>query len=213
VAPAVSRFPGRSHRRLAPRYPCPVRVDRDFHPLVTERLLLRRSAPDDAEGISEYRRVPEVQRFQGWERTDPDAVRSDIEEMSRHAPGESGWVQFSVEVRDDQRLVGDVGLCPVDGEPGVMKIGYTMAPWFQGHGYGTEAVRALVAYAFDVLGAETVRAYASAENLPSVRVAEKAGLRLVERFRRTYGDEVWFGVRHELRRDDRSDAQHPAADA
>ena len=183
-----------------------MRVDTDFRPLTTERLLLRRSAPDDAEGISEYRSVPEVHRFQGWERTDPDAVRADIEEMGSRAPGEPGWVQFSVEARNDGRLVGDVGLCPVDGEPGVMKIGYTMAPWFQGHGYGTEAVRALVAYAFDALGAETVRAYASAENLPSIRVAEKAGLRLVERFQRSYGDEIWFGVRHELRRADRPNA-------
>jgi RimJ/RimL family protein N-acetyltransferase len=134
-------------------------------------------------------------------------------ERARRDPGAPGWVQFSVEVREAGQLVGDVGLCPVEGEPGIMKLGYTMAPAFQGNGYGTEAVRALVAYAFDVLEVETVRAYASAENLPSVRVAEKAGLRLVERFRRTYGDEVWFGVRHELRRDDRSDAQHPAADA
>jgi RimJ/RimL family protein N-acetyltransferase len=189
-----------------------MRVDTHFEPLVTERLRLRRSLAGDAEEISAYRSDPQVRRFQGWERTDPDSVRAEIEEMARRVPGEPGWVQFSVEVREGGRLVGDVGLCPIDEEAGVMKIGYTMAPAFQGNGYGTEAVRALVAYAFDVLNAETVRAYASAENLPSVRVAEKAGLRLVERFQRVYGDEVWFGVRHELRRANRPDMQHPAAD-
>jgi ribosomal-protein-alanine N-acetyltransferase len=83
------------------------------------------------------------------------------------------------------------------------KIGYTIAPSFQRRGYATEAVRALVDYAFDILGADVVRAYASVENAPSLRVAENAGLRLVERFKGRDGDEVWFAVRYELRREDR----------
>jgi RimJ/RimL family protein N-acetyltransferase len=53
-------------------------------------------------------------------------------------------------------------------EHGVIKIGYTMAPSAQGRGYATEAVRALVAYAFGVLEADVVRAFASAENIPSI---------------------------------------------
>ena len=71
-----------------------------------------------------------------------------------------------------------------------------------GRGYGTEAVAALIAYAFDTLGADLVRAYASAENLPSIRLAEKAGMRLVERFDRRHEGEVWSGVRYEIRRDE-----------
>ncbi len=50
--------------------------------------------------------------------------------------------------------------------------------------------------------AGVVRAYASAENVPSIRVAEKVGMRLIERVEHRYGDEVWFGVRYELRRED-----------
>jgi RimJ/RimL family protein N-acetyltransferase len=123
--------------------------------------------------------------------------------MARRAPGEpGGWVQLSVVERESGRLVGDVGLSPADGEPGVIKIGYTMAPAFQGRGYGTEAVRALVAYAFDALDADVVRAYASADNVPSIRVAEKVGLRLIERSEHRDGDETWFSVRYELHRED-----------
>jgi aminoglycoside 6'-N-acetyltransferase len=177
-------------------------IDIRFEPIATERLLLRRSRPDDAEAIAAYRSDPVVHRYQGWDRTDPHGIRAEIEEMSLRSPGQPGWVQFSVEELGSGRLVGDVGLSPADGERGVIKIGYTMAPAFQGRGYATEAVRALVTYAFEVLGADVVRAYASAENVPSIRVAEKVGMRLVERFERRYGDEAWFGVRYELRRDD-----------
>jgi RimJ/RimL family protein N-acetyltransferase len=181
-----------------------MRVDAGFEPIQTERLRLRRSVPEDAETISAYRSNPEVHRYQGWERTDPDGIRAEIEEMAARMPGEpGGWVQLSVEERRGGRLVGDVGLSPAEGEPGVIKVGYTVSPPFQRRGYATEAVEALVGYAFERLGADLVRAYASADNLPSIRVAEKVGMRLAERIEHRYAGEVWYGVRYELRREDR----------
>jgi len=181
-----------------------MRVDTSFEDLVTGRLRLRRSVPEDAGAISAYRRDPDVHRHQGWDRTDRSGIRAEIVDMARRHPGEpGGWVQFSVEELGTGQLVGDVGLACAEGEPGVIKVGYTMAPAYQGRGYATEAVGALVAYALDVLGAEVVRAYASAENVPSIRVAEKVGMRLIETIEHREGNEVWHGVRYELRREDR----------
>jgi aminoglycoside 6'-N-acetyltransferase len=181
-----------------------MRADTDFEPMTTERLLLRRSRAGDAERIATYRSDPDVLRFQGWERTDPDGIRAEIERMAGRLPGSPGWVQLSVEDRATGDLVGDVGLSPADGEPGVVKLGYTIAPEFQRRGYATEAVRVLVEYAFDVLGADLVRIYADGNNVASHRVAEKAGLRLIERFRHEEDGEEWFGVRYELSRAERS---------
>jgi len=183
------------------------RAAEGFPPLVTERLLLRRSRPEDAATISAYRSDPAVHRYQGWERTDPAGVRDEIEEMATRLPGDpGGWVQLTVEERATGATVGDIGLSPAEEEPGVIKIGYTIAPAFQGLGYATEAVSALVRFAFDDLGALTVRAYASADNLPSIRVAEKVGLRLVEKVERRHGDRTFFVVRYERDRDDPSPA-------
>ena len=200
----------RSSRRSWPavadadRYAAAVRVDTEFEPLETDRLRLRRSRPEDAETISAYRSDPDVNRQQGWDRTDPAGVLADIVEMSTRVPGEpGGWVQFTVQEREGGRIVGDVGFAVADGEPNVIKVGYTISPEVQSRGYATEAVRALVDYAFDALGADVVRAYASEENEPSIRVAEKIGMRLVERLEHRYDDEVWYGVRYEIRRADR----------
>ena len=106
-------------------------------------------------------------------------------------------MQFSVRERDTDRLVGDVGISPADGEPGIVKVGYTISPSVQGRGYATEAVGALVDYAFGTLGADVIRAYASADNLPSIRVAEKVGMTLIERFTGHDEDGEWTGVRYE----------------
>ena len=175
-------------------------TDARFELIVTDRLELRRSVPEDADEISGYRRDPNVNRYQGWNRTDPEGVRAEIREMAARVPGDPGWVQFSVFERETGRLVGDVGLSPAEGEPGVVRVGYTISPAFQGAGYATEAVAALVEYAFESLGVQVVRAHASGANTPSHRVAEKVGMRLVERFKRTEAGETWYGVRYERRR-------------
>jgi aminoglycoside 6'-N-acetyltransferase len=178
-----------------------MRADPTFEELRTSRLRLRRSEPRDAEQISAYRSDPEVHEHQGWDRTDPDHVRLEIEEMLQRVPGGTGgWVQFTVETLADDQLVGDVGLRVAEDEPGVVMIGYTMAPAAQGRGYATEAVAALVEYAFGTLDADIARAYADAANAPSVRVGEKVGLAVVERFEGQHEGETWHGVRMERRR-------------
>ena len=172
---------------------------RRLRSLITERLLLRRSVAGDAETISAYRSDPAVHAMQwvGPQRTRTGyAPRS--REMEDRKPGDpGGWVQFTVEARDGG-IVGDVGLSPADGEAGVIEVGYTIDPRFQSRGYATEAVKALVDYALTTLDADIVRAYAGAENTPSIRVMEKVGMRLMERFQGSDGQETWTGVRYEV---------------
>jgi RimJ/RimL family protein N-acetyltransferase len=179
-----------------------MRRDPSFEPILTERLRMRRTVPGDAEAISAYRRLPDVGRYQGWDRTDAPFLRHEFETMAARSPGDRGWVQLTVEDRGTGEILGDVGMSPADGEPGVLKIGYTVSPSYQRRGVATEAVRALIAYAFETLGAEIVRIYADADNVASIRVAEKAGLSLIERFEGRDADERWFAVRYEIARDD-----------
>lgn len=178
-----------------------MRADRGFEELRTSRLRLRRSEPRDAEQISAYRSDPDVHAHQGWDHTDPDHIRTEIEEMLTRVPGEpGGWVQFTVETLEDDRLVGDVGLRVDTEDPSVILVGYTMDPAAQNKGYATEAVGALVAYAFDTLGAELARAYAEASNVASIRVADKVGMPVVHRFDEREDEQVWHVVRMERRR-------------
>jgi RimJ/RimL family protein N-acetyltransferase len=96
---------------------------------------LRRSVAGDAETISAYRSDPAVHAMQGWDRTDPDGVRAEIEEMANREPGEPAGGCSSPSKREDGGIVGDVGLSPADGEAGVIKVGYTIDPRFQSRGY------------------------------------------------------------------------------
>jgi RimJ/RimL family protein N-acetyltransferase len=60
---------------------------------------------------------------------------------------------------------------------GEVEIGYGIAPEFGGRGYMTEAVRALIAWAFEHPDCHTVIAAGVLKtNLPSIRVVQKAGM-------------------------------------
>lgn len=55
------------------------------------------------------------------------------------------------------------------------EIGYTLAPRRQGHGYATEAVRAVLDHLFRVRGLHKVSAECDARNVASARVLERLG--------------------------------------
>jgi RimJ/RimL family protein N-acetyltransferase len=56
-------------------------------------------------------------------------------------------------------------------------IGYIVEPHATGQGIGTATARALLHAAFDKLGLRRVTAAANADNIASVRVLERAGMR------------------------------------
>jgi RimJ/RimL family protein N-acetyltransferase len=66
----------------------------------------------------------------------------------------------------------------IDWEVPKFEIGYWCRTRFTGHGYTTEAVRGITAFAFEALGARRVEIRCDSRNLPSARVAERAGFRL-----------------------------------
>ena len=56
-----------------------------------------------------------------------------------------------------------------------MNVGYWLGKQHWGHGYMTEALRALVNHVFALSGADAIYSGAFADNRASLRVQEKAG--------------------------------------
>lgn len=71
------------------------------------------------------------------------------------------------------------GLAGFKGAPGVygsVELGYGIDPAWQGHGYMTEAVGALIGWAFQDRRCQRVTAETLVENYGSIRVLQKNGL-------------------------------------
>ncbi len=156
--------------------------------LSTARLRLRPLTLADAPDLARLRDDPEVALHQSWERySEADAIHL-IHQLADGDPGTPGqWFQWGIEHRASTLLLGDCGLKTCD-DPRLGEIGYTLGRPHQGHGYATEAVRAVLDHAFAVLGMHRISASIDVDNHASIALCERLGLRREAHHRRS----VWF---------------------
>lgn len=102
------------------------------------------------------------------------------------APDRVGWYVWYAMMRAPREAsdmltldVGDILIASAGfkGPPqnGTVEIGYSVLPRFQGHGYATEMVRALIDWAFAQPGVLRIIAETTEDNAPSVRLLHRLG--------------------------------------
>lgn len=82
---------------------------------------------------------------------------------------------FAVTDAASGEVLGGVGFGWVAGEQGVGEVGYWLRRDARGRGLTTRAVQLVTRWAFETLTCERLQLRADEQNLPSQRVAEKAG--------------------------------------
>ena len=92
----------------------------------------------------------------------------------------AGWGIWLILLERERELVGDVGFKGAPGD-GIVEIGYSVLPPRRGHGYAGEAARALTEWALARPGVRRVTAECLEDNLASIRVLEKIGMRPIGR--------------------------------
>ncbi|MGP8299879.1 GNAT family N-acetyltransferase [Streptomyces inhibens] len=160
------------------------------YPIRTERLDLRPVTHDDFAAIHAYQRRPEVCRYLYWGPFDEAGSRASVATKStRTTLRESGDIlQLAVVVRDggtshalkamgDGVLVGDVTFVWTSREHRQGGIGYVFNPDHAGHGYATEASRALLKVGFEELQLHRIQAELDGRNTASANLLERLGMR------------------------------------
>ena len=135
----------------------------------TERLLIRPFRISDADDAFEWRSDPEVNRFMPYPCDDDIAqLRQRIEE----------WIadndKYAIVLRETGKVIGDITLEWSEKER-AYEIGYNINRSYWRKGYATEAVRGLLDWAYNELGAHDFTAFYAKENGASGRVLEKCG--------------------------------------
>ncbi|HEV3051028.1 MAG TPA: GNAT family protein [Longimicrobium sp.] len=173
--------------------------------LRTARLRLRPMGEVDLPGFVAYRRDPEVARYQGWDETfSAEDARALFEKLRGVVPGTPGvWFRFAIEEAAEGTLLGDCVLRVGEDDPRQAEIGFTLAAGYQGRGYATEAVRALLGYAFTTLDLHRVVAVTDARNAAAARLLQRIGMRREAHFiqnvwyKGAWGDEFSFAMLRE----------------
>ena len=161
----------------------------EFTTIETARLRLRRFGDADLPAFIAYRNDPDVARYQSWDGiTEAEAVAFMREQQTAPAgePGEG--LQIAIERKDSGRMIGDCFFKVMGDDPRQAEIGYTLARDAQGQGFATEAVAALLTWAFRTFDLHRVIAVVDVENTASVALLERLGLRREAHFRQN----IWF---------------------
>ncbi|OYX65617.1 MAG: hypothetical protein B7Y88_08195 [Sphingomonadales bacterium 32-64-17] len=154
--------------------------------LATERLDLRPVSEADLSWLLAEMNTPAVMRHLGGPRSE-QAVRESLA-ADLAALADATYIRWTIWHRDAQCRVRRTGLFHVrspaapGGLRGQREVGWSLASAHEGHGYATEAARAVLAYAFETAGCEAVYAQASDNNGPSTRMMARLGLTRVPEF-------------------------------
>ncbi len=138
--------------------------------LETERLVLRAPCREDAKAIAALandRRIAENTR-----RIPHPYPLADAEQFISAPTNSTGEMALTIFARDGA-LMGGCSLSVLDGP--APEIGYWLGMPHWGKGFATEAVRALIDYAFTELDHTTLQAGARVTNPASRRILEKCG--------------------------------------
>lgn len=162
------RVPEPGQRELRPDYP-----------IRTQRLLLRPLTADDTDALLAYRSRPDVCRYVPSEPMDRQAISARLATQwaTTALTDEGQGLTLGVELARTGELIGDVLLFWHSREHRGGEIGYVLNPDFAGHGYATEAARAMLGLGFDGLGLHRIIARVDERNEASARLARRLGMR------------------------------------
>ena len=144
--------------------------------LETDRLILRKPVPADAEGIfTAYATDPEVTRYLTWRpHASIDTTEALVEQyLERWRTGEGEQAFMITGKARPEMPIGSIGIT-FDGH--AAEVGFVLACACHGRGVMTEALQCLLTHTIALPGVWRVSAFCDTENAASARVLEKAGM-------------------------------------
>lgn len=166
---------------------------RPFPELECERILLRPMIAADAADVFAVGGDDEVMRTYDMDTfCDLSAARAFIE-LQRDRFEAGLGTRWGIGLRSCGQVIGWCGFTP--GAHRRAEVGYALARCQWGRGFATEALRAVVAFAFETTDLNRLEAVTHPPNLASARVLEKCGFR-PEGLIRHYG--FWRGEYHDM---------------
>jgi RimJ/RimL family protein N-acetyltransferase len=145
--------------------------------LETERLIIRPIQLDDQVNIFEYRSDIESNKYQGWIPKTIADVEFFINGIAKQINIPETWFQFVLITKENQKIIGDLGVHFWDKQNKQVEIGCTLNKNFHYNGYATEAIRKIIDFLFIELKKHRIITSVDPNNKSSIRLVERIGFR------------------------------------
>lgn len=144
--------------------------------LKTKRLVLRKISLNDYRDMYEYAKQACVTKYLLWNEHESEEHTYDYIRSVISAYKKGDFFDWAVTLADSGKMIGTCGFTSFDFEHGRVEVGYVLNPEYWNMGIGTEAVGAVIEFAFNEFDANRVEAHFIEGNKASLRVMEKCGM-------------------------------------
>ena len=150
----------------------------------TQRLNLKLLHLDDAEDVFQYASDPAVaENTSWWPHQGVEDAKAFVESVVAKNSNEVGSLHhvWAIRLLDEKQAIGTASL--VQDNVSLAHIDYALSQHYWRKGYMTEAVSAVVSWAFENLPLlEQIHSGCLTRNIGSVKVLKKVGFEIVERY-------------------------------
>ena len=145
--------------------------------LETERLILRELKTNDVENIFEYASIPEVAEYVQWypHKTKEDSLGFINFALEQFFTGAS--LIWGIVLKSENKLIGSIDLRDWKSDNKCSDTGYVISKNYWNKGFVSEALRAVINFAFEELHLNRIEAHCEEENKGSWHVMEKCGMK------------------------------------
>lgn len=145
--------------------------------LETERLILRRFTPDDAEEMyNNWACDGEVTKYLTWQpHKSADATQALLSEWSARYKNDN-YYNWGIEIKETGELIGNISVVSMKEYISEAELGWCMGRRWWGQGIMPEAAREVLRYLFSEVGINRIIAGHDVSNLKSGRVMQKIGM-------------------------------------
>jgi len=153
----------------------------------TERLILRRFVIEDADDmLKNWISDKEVQFNYGepvYENI--ESVRNLLENwISSYSRDD--FYRWAIVLKENNENIGQIAFCKIDLKHHYADIEYCISRFYQGKGYATEALSAVIEFTFKNTGLNRLQAFHRGKNIASGKVLKKAKMRYEGTLRQSY---------------------------
>jgi ribosomal-protein-alanine N-acetyltransferase len=146
---------------------------KNFPQLQTDRLILRNIENTDADLIHKLHSDEIVNAFVGRDNSSTLQKAKEYILKMQNLIEQNKCIYWVICLKESNDLIGSVCLWNFDPENEIVEIGYEMLTEFQGKGIMSEAIKKVIAYAFEEIQAKIITAFPSSDNINSLAMLKK----------------------------------------
>jgi [ribosomal protein S5]-alanine N-acetyltransferase len=159
--------------------------------LETERLIIRPIQSGDLEDFLEYRSDPKVCEFQGFQTMSRERAAKFIKRVENAEFGIGGeWIQLGVELKSENKVIGDIGLKPEKDETRVVEFGVSFSTKYRKQGFAKEALAEVFDLLFDRVGIHRIIGITDVKNENCIKLLKSLSFRSEAAFKKSFWDQV-----------------------